>query len=580
MMPNIKLVQQWTTGQLYHPNHKKTCEYAKSMKVHAHGCFPDELIKERRPNESKEIHEFREKIFKSPTISTFGKIFNSLCKIRKASDYVIKFSDQVPANIATEETPEEYFGEYFPTYASLDNWFWSVCAQTMVVDSNALVMVMPLKFDVLQNEYLKPYPVIFESENIIDYNKDSWYFFKANEVVYFTEDKKQVQGKVYYYVDSTSYIRFVQTSVKEDYAATEYPHALGYVPVISLRGVVESDNNLYSLNRSRLHPALSWLDEAVREYSDLQASVLQSAFPTYWFYSTQKCGVCNGEGNVLNKDKMKIACKSCKGAGIMPFNPYQHVSLQLKSPKVGEQQLPTPPGGIIEKDTKVIEIQDKRIEDHLYRALQAVNMEHLDSAQLNQSGTAKEWDRSEGNNFVYTFGEDCVRVLDDIFRISIDIRYMTLVPDKKLRHELCPDIDVPVKFDISTDATMAADIERMRNAKFNASIIGAAEVEYAKRRFNTDQEVADMVELSYKLDGLQGQNDADITLAVTNGFIDKQTAIIHFNIRKFIEMAILERPDFSILEQKDQEDMIRKYADEMIANNSVQAKVLPLITGS
>lgn len=577
MKPTVEQLRAWTKQRAVHPYYKQAVEYAENMEVHALGKYPDKLIGERRPSESEEIQKFRKKIYVSPTEGTWGKIFNSLTKIRKAHDFVYHYdSSSVPARIAEDETPKVYLEQRIPTFGSIDNWFWSVAFQKMLIDSNAIAVVLPMSWDIVPNEYVKPYPVIFTSSQVIDYVKEQWYFIKSDEIVYFSEGRSQRKGSVYYYIDGEVIIRYQDTDSKGGMTAIEYPHGLGRVPVCSLRGIVEQDSNLYTLNRSRLHPVMAWMNEAVREYSDLQAGVLQSMFPTYWFYQAQKCGACSGTGYIRKADAAPVKCTDCSGQGTMPFNPYQHVSINLKPQKADELAVPTPPGGIIEKDTAVIAIQDKRIEQHLYRALATVNMEHLSSVPLAQSGVAKEWDRAEANNFVYTIAEDAVRVLDEVIGLIIDYRYMTIVPNNFERYALRPRINVPSNFDISSDATMAADIKAMKEAKFNPATIAAAERDYVQRRFVVDNEVKELMEAIYELDALAGMSNEDIIIGLANNLVSRESAVIHWNIKGFIDRAMDEDQGFMAMDEADQMQVLRGYAQEVIAQGSPSARVLAM----
>lgn len=578
MQPTTDQIKGWTEGKVKHPYFKDACKYAESMETHALGKYPKELIKERRPSESKHVHEYREKIFESPTVGTWGKVFNSLSKIRKASDYSIQFSSKdVPAVIAMEETPQNYLMREIPTFGSIDNWFWSICFQKMLVDSNAVVLLMPMSWQIVPNEYVKPYPIVFESDDVIDYNKDEWYFLESDEVTYFTEANRRKEGKIYYYVDKDSYYKYTQTDSRGGFSVDQYVHNLTYTPVVSLRGIVEDDNNLYTLNRSRLFPMIGWMNEAVREYSDLQAGVVQSMFPTYWAYQNEACSACNGIGQVQKKAGSPLVnCPKCEGKGTIPLNPYEHIKVKPES--IGKTPAPIPPGGIIEKDTKVIEIQDARISKHQFNALKAVNMEHLDSSPLNQSGVAKEWDRSEANNFVYSVAEDCVRVLDEVVETIIDMRYSVVVPNKEDRYLLAPTITVPTKFDISTDATIANDLMRMKDAKFNQMVIAAAEADFVSRRFITDQSLRDTVMAMHEVDGLAGKAEEDIAMGVANGWITKEAAIIHANIKEFIDRALIEDVNFLGLPLLDKKAKMKQYAQEQINITAPSGRIAPQIT--
>ena len=70
--------------------------------------IPVESAKEYANSESEEIKKYRKEIYICPTMGTFGKVMNTLSKIRKASDYTISFNGKdVPARIADADIPEK-----------------------------------------------------------------------------------------------------------------------------------------------------------------------------------------------------------------------------------------------------------------------------------------------------------------------------------------------------------------------------------------------------------------------------------------------------------------------------------------
>lgn len=138
MLPTQDQIKAWTTGRQFHPYYEKSVEYENDMRVHALWYVPEE-IEERSWNESVKIHAFRKKIFISPTLGTYGKVSTSLSKIRKSSDYNIVFpTDKNPSTIAEDETLETYCIQKIPTYKSVDNWFWSICFNFMLMDANGI----------------------------------------------------------------------------------------------------------------------------------------------------------------------------------------------------------------------------------------------------------------------------------------------------------------------------------------------------------------------------------------------------------------------------------------------------------
>lgn len=553
----------------YHQFYKDSVKYYDQIKVHAYGEKPGELLTCRRPSESEKIQKYREKIYVPVTKSCFTKVYNSLMKIRKSQDWSIKFNDENKVGIVRKgESLFDYLIMTFPKYTSITNWYFQIGLKQQLVDTNAKVFVKPISFEVEDNEYLKPYPFIYNSTNVIDYEYKKYYVLKSTEKVKFTENRTEYDGTRYYVVTDTNIQIFDQYSNDKKYKETfNYPHKLGYVPVYDIKGVVCDETLFQTLYESKIMGMIPFLDEATREYSDQQAEVVQHVHSTLWAYQPHDCKRCGGTGyEMIKKEKaaaIKTECGMCGGKGIYPFNPYEN--LVLGKPPAGETNLPSPPAGFITKDTNIVTIQKERIEGHFFQAYASINMEFLATTPLNQSGLAKEVDKEELNNFVHGVAEDGVELLDNIVHCINDYRYQTSVQDDSKRKSMLPVINVPQKFDILGDEFLLDGIKAMKDAKVDPAIINAAEVEYAAKRFNTDEQVSKMVELKLSLDPFAGQPEDVINSRVAFEIVKKSDAIIHANIHSFIERAMEENKNFPDLPKKQQLEKLNQYAEELVA---------------
>ena len=577
-MPAIDITD-WVSKGKRHSFYEDTCTHYSDMKVHSDGEYPERLIGGRRPAESLTIKNYRKEIYAAITMPYFSKVQTSLGKIRKSSDYAIQFEDDnIPSRIAKEETLEYYTTENYPKFKSLDNWFWSVCFKNLLVDANAILLIKTLNPAKGETDYSKPYPTIFNSDQILDYKENEFYFLQSNEAYYFQEKKELKAGKVFYHVTTTNIDRYEQINTKGDYRYIEELHPLGYLPIVKLHGVIKKDNLHNSLCVSRLLSMLPEFQEAVREYSDLQAEVVQHVHSTMWSIGARDCKACKGLGVVKTKDNPQMECKACKGKATIPYNPFENY--EIKSSEIGQPTTPTPPAGYLTKQIDIAILQDRRVQDHIFRGLSAINYEFLLHTPLNQSGTAKEVDRSELNNFVYTMAEDCIRVIDDVFMVTNDYRYWFIIPDKQEREDMLPRIEVPTKYDIITDQMIAEDIKRMKDAKFNQKIIAAAEVDYVGKKFITDRELKDQVLAMYDLDPLSGVSEDDITQQFSNGGISKTNYSIHCNIKQFIEIAIEDNIDFLELPMKDKRAKMEELATAEIEKESGASQVMKQLAGA
>lgn len=544
-----------------------------ALRIHADGEFPVKLIEQRRPSESPEIHAYRKAIYEPITEGTFSKILTSLGKIRKASDWGIKYDQRdVPSRIAKDETPEAYFETEFPYFKSLTDWTFNVALKNYLIDANAVIVVMPLDIEVPDNKYLQPFATIFNSNNVYDYEEQSYcILYSTDKATYKIGSKNAYDGDIYYVVTDERIQRYDQINAKGDLECViDYAHNLGYMPAFRARGVFKKALDKTIMWKSRIAAIVPGLNEAVREYSDLQAEVVQHVHSTMWVYATQDCAECRGVGTV-NREGRHVTCEVCKGVGKINTSPYTHQV--IRAPQMGETQVPLPPMGYVTKDTAIVTIQDERVDAHIYKALSAINMEFLQDTPLNESGTAKEVDRDELNVFVNSIANDLVAIMREVTRIGIDYRYRVIVPNETERKDLIPVFSVPLKFDLLSSNSMISDIQAAKTGNVDPAIVSEMEVEYATKRFNTEPDIQALVRLTLTLDPFPGIEDDDKMTRMQNGGISKLDYVVSCNIHQFVRRAIEEEEDFVSQEYDDQREVLQQYAQEIIDANDQAAQL-------
>lgn len=575
---------------LRHPYFDKTVKAYEDLKVHYYDDYPTDLIKKRRPGEGIKIGDYREEIAVSITNDILWGVFATCSKIPKSRDYAVRFDPKaVPDIINKEETPEQYMTLKFPVHTSLTNWTYSALLTQYGLDANAVVFTMhDITKPVAGNEYTKPYPTIYNADCIYDYKEGEYYILKSKEIHYFNEGKKGDQkepGIVYYTVTTDTVQRFVQTTRAGDIAETHlYAHNLGRTPVHTLYGIIIEDNIQNKFCKSRLSPMVPRLKEIYREYSDVQASTVGHMFPTMWAYQQQQCKTCKGTGETLvesaGKDKkaVRVKCVKCDGKGRPPLGPYDVV--MVTPGEAGEQQPVTPPMGYIQKETNIIELQDKRIADHRWYCLSSIHMQNSSSVPLNESGVSKEWDKDGENNTIHSIAEDLIRVDDSVAADIIDLRYgglqdaagnKRITPDelKAMR----PTINVPQKFDLVGANQMLEDIKLLKDSNVDSTIQSAAEIELAEKMFATDPAIKDRVILKIKLDPLRGLTADDILAAGDD--LSPLKRYIHFNIDQLIDELLEESEGFMKLDIKEKRELLEtKATAEMEENNAAKQEKL------
>jgi len=561
----------------YHTKpHKRHRYYAESVKLyetintHFTGRFPGDIIKAARPGETEAIRKFREAYFVPNTKPTVMRVFNALQKIRKSPDWIIQFdSSKVPSTIINEEGPECYFMDDYPEYDSITNWSFSIQLMQMLIDANAFVLVMPKSFEVQENEYIEPIPIIFNAPNVIDYVIDQFYIFKSNESHYY--GRNSIEGSIYYGVTNTTITKFIQVDGNGNFAQEWiYEHRGEDIPVVMMRGIVTDYTKDSLLAESRIQSMVPFLQEAIREYSDLVGLKLYQ-IPKMWIYKQQPCKGCNGSSMIKNSEGVKIKCSTCMGKGVAPMNPFD--ILEITPPTADELPLSGDPIGFITPPVEALRFMADGVEAHIYNALSAINMQDMADVPAVNSGIAKSIDREDQNSWIHSVAEDLVRVLDAVCDYTIVQRYgMVLNYDYSKLKQLEPTINVPDKYDLISAQSMMDDLEKLKTSGASAAIFNAAQIDLATKLFPTNKEIKRKYEMIVSLDPLSGSTPDEILSAAQSGWITDSTATLHFNINEYLERAIDENKDFFDMMRSEQVAILTAMADEEL--NMAQDKAL------
>lgn len=539
-----------------HHDYDEAVEMYEALEIHADGEYPGDLIGERRPAESEDIRNYRRKIFVPITKPTFTKVMNSLSKIRKSQDWMITFPGELPPMIAEDESPEMYLMRKFPRNGSITNWMFSVAFKPYLIDANGVVFTYPIRFEVAENEYYQPYPRIFNCENVLDYKENQFYLLREDESSSYVENDQSYSNGKRYWLVQPDVIQIFEERNSGVYEIMQVVNVLGYIPIRHMYGQVCEQYNDFAIYESRISGMVPKLNEAVREYSDLQAEIVQHIHSTMWAMQPQQCGRCKGVGEIPKENSAPVRCPSCEGKGLMPLNPFEH--LILAAPRAGDPAIPTPPIGYVQKQTEIARLQEERIRQHIYDALSSINMEFLAEAPLNQSGVAKQVDREELYSFVHSVAEDVVRIMDEVIYDICAWRYGSVVSSV---NELLPYIPVPERYDMLSGKVLVDELSQMTMAKVDPAIINAAQIELAGKKFN-DSNIKDLVVLKLKLDPFAGVPEETVSLQQTFGAISKDDLIIHANINSFVTRALESVPGFADDSYENQMNVMKGYAAE------------------
>lgn len=552
-----------------YPNKKVCMDLAHQLAVHANGLMPDDKIMSRRPSEPEEIKNYRKTIYVPKTKQAISKVIHSLEKIRRAQDWNIAYDQEtVPSTVAEEDTLEQYCEFHYPTFSSVTNWAFSELLKRSLIDANGIVAVILETLPKSKGEYCKPIARFFDCDQIVEYVEDEYVVLKSRDTTTFYSETKNggrrinTNGAIYYILTTNEFVRYEQTGAAKYDPKQVFKHNCGKLPAWKVGGLFKIRANNDTVYESRLSGMIPDLDEAAREYSDLQAEIIQHIHSEKYAYTNTECPQCKGQGFVDGENGKKVSCPHCNGTGhVLNTSPYGiHL---IDAGRAGELQVPAPPIGYIQKDTAIATLQDQRVRNHIKDALAAVNMEFLAETPIDQSGVAKAYDANELNNFVNSVAEDLVRNIDLVYYFICEYRYRTIIPNDKARQAMLPAVNVPTKFDIANTTILMQELQGARQAEANPETLRVLETNYAKMQFNTSPDVAMRLETVFDLDPLFGVKEENKMTMLQNGGITETAYIISCNIHAFVRRAIFEDKEFCQKDYDKKIQVLEKYAEEV-----------------
>lgn len=558
-------------------------EDCKSMRddflPHSDGVKPLHMIQKQRPNEPDEVRDFRLSIWEPITKPTFSRVVSSLSKIRRSSDWSIIYPKDEFNRVREGYALEDYCEKNYPYFTSITNWVFSVWLKQYLIDPNGVVLVLPLTIAIDETDYLEPFTEVYSCCDVVDFKEQEYAVLNIPEGCHYTTTQGKMRaGKSFYVVTVEELQRWDQVDEENNFTlVAEYKHNLGFLPAFKNGGIVCGTARNYFLFESRISSMLPNLNEAIAEYTDLQAGKRLNIYPERWEYTQHECPKCRGVGVLPNPlwrdgdslDTRQIKCTSCVN-GYVPSGPFS--KMLLRPADMGTQAIPTPPAGFIEKDVEIIRLMDASVDKHIYKALSAINFQFLEQTPLNESGRAKEVDKDELNNTVHSIAEDIVAMMDKIYATIAMYRYSALYSPEEIQAML-PVIPVPEHYDLISSQYMQEEIERSRKAQINSLLISQMEVEFGSKRFAQDPEMNKVIKLVHNLDPLPGKTIEEKMAMASGKTITRENNIISDNIVRYIRRALFENEDFDTWKFDEQIELLMKYAQEDITGMDEAARL-------
>ena len=548
-----------------HVNYEKSTEHYKEMGVHAWGNKPVKVLEQARPREDPQVREYRLNSWEAITLSVFDKAITVLQKMFNENLYSVIYPPQPSgATIKEEDNIQNYLTKFYPLYDSVFAYSREVLLKQMIADANGVVLIAPSDFFVQQADYLRPVPIVFNSYQVLDYQEGQYFLVKDQKVI----KTKYGEGAIIFLITKFSIVVYSQLKKEQgtnDFEETgRFDHNFGILPAWFLGGITNSEVWPYYFT-SFFNAALPHWNKAIRHESDLDGAYVNHLHPQKWEF-TIDCdyedhrGHCQS-GYQIWGDQKKTICPGCKGTGRKTVkSPFEVYSVTQE--KFTEKQEIVPPAGYINVPVEIVEKLELRVEKCINKGLSSINMEIVNQLGENQSGIAKEYDRTELHSFIqqvadYMFDNH----IHNIIYFTNRYRYEEVIGPKV--DEYAPIVVKPTAFDTLSVKELTQEIAAAKTANVNPDYITAIEKDAAAKRFATNPEEKEKILAILDLNPFNNKSTDDKMNMLLNGSVLKIDVVLSDNITQFVERAILENTGFLELDRIKQKEILMTYAKEV-----------------
>lgn len=459
------------------PNKSHYERIYNEMIVHTQGDKPEMLLCKRRPNEAQEVYEYRLDIYEPITKSSINKSIDKLFRLFLGTNFSIKISDEL----------KDYVHSNAFDGFDLMSFIQSKVLKRNIEDPNGYLVWLPTGeglMDPTQKVDVKPKLIL---SSCIHFANDEVFTFKISN-----DDERDVfitltKTGIYKHTQ----INKAKTADKKRFSVElKYAHNMGIIPAILLGGNFVYDKESKTgdgFYESFFNAFLPFANEAIRQYSDWQAVMVNTAYPHREILADNCDHPTCRSGYVLDDEGDTSFCKKCNGTGkIIQRSPYGvYLKTQKNAALSGGVVDNTPSINFISPDPAIIEYSENAWKNLLERAEDAIHSKFIDEAQ---SGAAKAIDREDQYSFITKI---CNNLFDNIIYKSLVIieRYRNVV------NPIDPVVIKPSTFSVKDEADLINELSELKTKNAPAPFLIEAAKDLAKKRFNGNTKVSKMIDV-------------------------------------------------------------------------------------
>jgi len=556
-----------------HSCYRECVEHAEEMSWHLYGVTPAELLQRARPREDPEVTQYRLDNYEPTTKSAADKAINIVSKIFNPQLYSIRWKTESESGSKLKS----YTLEYYPDYNSIVNFTKDVLLRKMLADPNGVAAVKLKTIPDQSNELPEPVLCLYGSANIWNFDDDHYLIFIEKEEIR-SKNGNPITWYYFEYYDKSEYICFraYLTSTNRLIVEIEerYPYNFDEIPVWRLQGVPEAKDNGHVIYKSFFNSAVPYWNYAIIHESDLIGAYINHIHPIM-YEIIENCNYVHANrfpckrGVITTETGDKITCPECSGTGSRSLGPYGVKRISKEKLLEGETPSGMLPIGYVPVPTEATAMLEQRSDNMRRMGMWAINMDIEDEIGENQSGVAKVIDRAAQYDTLYNIGSVVFDVhLQNTYHFFNKFMFGVESKSTGQKEEAnLPEINKPTKFDIGTTAEMLETFKLAKESGADPNYLQIKQQEMVTRDLTTNPDLKKFAFLLLDLDPLPGMSPADVSLNLSKLIIRQVDAVIHFNLKRFLEKAIEENKNFTDLPRKEQVETLEKYSEEMIEAN-------------
>lgn len=494
------------------PCKKEWIDIFTAMAVHTRKALPEKLICTWRPNETKDVYDYRLANYKPITFGSMNRATDELYRIVSGISYKLN----CPENTKLLMDEKLYDNESFILFLQ------QTVLNRMIEDPNGLLVWLPTGEGVVNNsEKVIPKPYLVCSEDI-HYVSDDVIAFMSSEVSEVRVGKYDLyEGKVFYILTKDQFYKLKQIGTKKDneyQAELVYEHQIGEIPYCTLKGI--RTGGYFS---SYFSGYLAFGDEAICQFSDWQAIKVTCGFPYIEEFESD-CQVTTH----INKQSNPVP------DGEETYVPPPQTPTIVKSPyTTTKRRIPhkndngtwdevtldatVPSRRFINPDPEIAKNAEESWQMLIEMAEDAL---HLNLGRGLLSGDAKAEDKTSQDCLITKIGNN---FFDNLFLSSviyIDAYYNYRKADRK-----GISIDKPGVFNVKTEEQVLNEITTLVEKKAPAFFVQEATRDLSAKRFSGNKVSQKIFNFITMNDPLYIYSVDDKRNMILSGFINKEEAI-------------------------------------------------------